>query len=109
VEAHDQHESFIKTPQQLIVVILLSFLVPVIGIVLLVQLVLSRPSADPQALTAESVAALARRHGVDMPITLAVDQVLNHGAGVAEAVARLLAHPYHYDRITVPSKEAPEA
>ena len=57
MEAHDQHESFIKTPQQLIVVILLSFLVPVIGIVLLVQLVLSRPSADPQALTAESVAA----------------------------------------------------
>lgn len=57
VEAHDQHESFIKTPQQLIVVLLLSFLVPIIGIVLLVQLVLSRPSADPQALTPESVAA----------------------------------------------------
>jgi len=57
VEAHDQHESFIKTPQQLIVVILLSFLVPIIGIILLVQLVLSRPGADPQALTAESVAA----------------------------------------------------
>jgi glycerol-3-phosphate dehydrogenase (NAD(P)+) len=59
--------------------------------------------------SAESVAALARRHDVDMPITLAVDRVLNHGAGVAEAVARLLAHPYHYDRITVPSKEAPGA
>ena len=59
--------------------------------------------------SAESVAALARRHDVDMPITLAVDQVLNHGAGVAEAVARLLAHPYHYDRITVPSKETPGA
>jgi cytochrome c5 len=57
VEAHDQHQSFIKTPQQLIVVILLSFLVPIIGIILLVQLVLSRPSADPQALTPESVAA----------------------------------------------------
>ena len=56
MEAHE-HESFIKTPQQLIVVILLSFLVPIIGILLLVQLVLSRPSADPQALTAESVAA----------------------------------------------------
>jgi cytochrome c5 len=52
-----QHESFIKTPQQLIAVILLSFLVPIIGIVLLVQLVLSRPGADPQALTPESVAA----------------------------------------------------
>ena len=51
--------------------------------------------------SAESVAALARRHDVDMPITLAVDQVLNHGAGVEEAVARLLAHPYHYDRVSV--------
>ncbi|HEY8249024.1 MAG TPA: c-type cytochrome [Burkholderiales bacterium] len=56
MEAHE-HESFIKTPQQLIVVILLAFLVPIIGILLLVQLVLSRPSADPQALTAESIAA----------------------------------------------------
>jgi glycerol-3-phosphate dehydrogenase (NAD(P)+) len=49
--------------------------------------------------SAESVATLARRHGVDMPITLAVDQVLNHGAGVEEAIARLLAHPYHFDRV----------
>jgi cytochrome c5 len=57
VDAHDQHQSFIKTPQQLIVVILLSFLVPIIGIILLVQLVLSRPGADPQALTPEAVAA----------------------------------------------------
>ena len=54
---HDQHESFIKTPQQLVVVILLAFLVPIIGIILVVQLVLSRPAADPQALTPEAVAA----------------------------------------------------
>ena len=59
--------------------------------------------------SAESVAALARRHDVDMPITLAVDQVLNHGAAVGEAVARLLAHPYHYDRITAPQNDAPGA
>jgi cytochrome c5 len=57
VDAHDQHQSFIKTPQQLIVVILLSFLVPIIGIILVVQLVLSRPGADPQALAPEAVAA----------------------------------------------------
>ncbi|HWM41175.1 MAG TPA: c-type cytochrome [Burkholderiales bacterium] len=57
MDAHDPHQSFIKTPQQLIVVILLSFLVPIIGIILLVQLVLSRPGADPQALTPEAVAA----------------------------------------------------
>jgi cytochrome c5 len=54
---HDQHESFIKTPQQLVVVILLSFLVPIIGIILVVQLVLSRPGADPNALTPEAVSA----------------------------------------------------
>jgi cytochrome c5 len=53
---HDPHSSFIKTPQQLVVVILLSFLVPIIGIVLLVQLVTSRPGADPNALAPESVA-----------------------------------------------------
>jgi cytochrome c5 len=57
VTAHDPHSSFIKTPQQLIVVIVLSFLVPIIGIVLLVQLVTSQPTADPNALTPESVAA----------------------------------------------------
>lgn len=54
---HDQHSSFIKTPQQLIVVILASFLIPVIGIVLLVELVTSKRGADPNALTPEAVAA----------------------------------------------------
>lgn len=49
--------------------------------------------------SAESVAALARRHDVDMPIVMAVDQVLNHDAGVEEVIARLLAHPYHFDRV----------
>ena len=57
MDTHDQHESFIKTPQQLIVVILLAFLVPIFGIIMLVQLVLSRPGADPQAMTAEAVSA----------------------------------------------------
>jgi cytochrome c5 len=55
VEAHE-HQSFIKTPQQLIVVLLLAFLVPIVGILLLVQLVLSRPSVDPQGLRPEAVA-----------------------------------------------------
>jgi cytochrome c5 len=57
VSTHDQHSSFIKTPQQLIVVVLLSFAIPIIGIVLLVQLVTSTPGADPNALTPEAVAA----------------------------------------------------
>ena len=54
---HDEHSTFIKTPQQLIVVVLLAFLVPIIGIVLLVNLVLNKPSADPAALAPEAVAA----------------------------------------------------
>ena len=57
MSTHDQHSSFIKTPQQLIVVILLSFVVPIVSIVLLVKLVLSQPSADPGALAPEAVAA----------------------------------------------------
>ncbi len=54
--------------------------------------------------SAESVAALARLHDVEMPIVMAVDEVLNHGADVDEAIARLLAHPYHFDRGTAPEK-----
>jgi cytochrome c5 len=53
----EDHSSFIKTPQQLIVVVLLAFLVPIIGILLLVTLVLNRPSADPAALSPEAVTA----------------------------------------------------
>lgn len=57
MSADPQHSSFIQTPQQLILVVLLAFVVPIVGIVLLVQLVTSGPRADPNALTPESVAA----------------------------------------------------
>lgn len=57
MSTHEEHSSFIKTPQQLVVVILLAFIVPVFSIVMLVKLVLSQPSADPGALSSESVAA----------------------------------------------------
>lgn len=42
--------------------------------------------------SAESVAALARRHALDMPIALAVDAVLNHDAALQQAIDGLLAH-----------------
>jgi len=54
---HDEHSSFIKTPQQLITVVVLAFVVPIFGIIMLVQLVLNKPRADPGALTPEAVAA----------------------------------------------------
>ena len=57
VAEHDEHSSFIKTPQQLIVVLLLSFLVPIIGIVLTVHLVLGSQTPTPEALAPGAVAA----------------------------------------------------
>jgi cytochrome c5 len=56
MSTHDEHSSFIKTPQQLIVVVVLSFVVPIIGITLLVQLVLNKQSADPAAREPQAVA-----------------------------------------------------
>ena len=57
MSTHEEHISFIKTPQQLVVVVLLAFIVPIVSILLLVRLVLSQPSADPNALAPEQVAA----------------------------------------------------
>ena len=50
------HDSLIQTPQQLAVVILLSFFLPVIVILLLVQLVLGGIKTDPAGTTSEAVA-----------------------------------------------------
>jgi len=54
---HDEHSSFIKTPQQLITIVLLAFVVPIFGIVMMVRLVVDRPHADASALTPEAVSA----------------------------------------------------
>ena len=48
--------------------------------------------------SAEGVAELARRHGVDMPITAAVDRIINHGADMNETVWQVLANPAPFDR-----------
>ena len=63
MSTRDPHPSFIKTPKQLIVVILLSFVVPIVAIILLVQLVVSRPAPDPNAMTDEAVATRLRPVG----------------------------------------------
>ena len=56
----EDHASLIKTPQQLIVVVVLSFLVPVLGIVLLVQLITGGLNIDHSS-NAMSEEAIARR------------------------------------------------
>ena len=54
---HDEHSSFIKTPQQLIVIMILAFVVPIVGVLMTVHLVVSRPHADPAALSPQAVSA----------------------------------------------------
>jgi len=56
VSPHDSHSSFIQTPKQLITVVLLAFIVPIVGIILIVQLVTSSKAPDPAALAPEVVA-----------------------------------------------------
>ncbi|MDE2430031.1 MAG: cytochrome c5 family protein [Burkholderiales bacterium] len=58
-DAHDEHESAIKTPKQLIVAVLAGFLVPIIAIVLLVQFVSNdkKVGAGSAALTPEAIAS----------------------------------------------------
>jgi cytochrome c5 len=51
------HASPIKTPQQLAAVIVLAFVLPVIGIILLTQFIVSEKKADPATLAPEAVAA----------------------------------------------------
>jgi len=57
---HNEHESAIKTPKQLIVAIAASFLVPIICIVLLVQYVTSAPKTGAGA-NGQSPEAIAAR------------------------------------------------
>ena len=58
-DAHDEHESSIKTPKQLIVAIVAGFLVPIIIIVLLIKFVSSGHTvgAGSKALTAEAISS----------------------------------------------------
>ena len=55
---HDQHSSFIKTPKQLIAVVVLAFVVPVLVIAMIASL--ASQSVDPQA-KVQSDEAIAKR------------------------------------------------
>ena len=88
---HDEHSSFIKTPQQLVVVILASFLVPIIGIIMLVQLVTGRPAADPAAMTPEKIAERIRPvSGIEMGAPAAAP-----GARNGEAIVKATCSACH--------------
>jgi cytochrome c5 len=81
MSAHDEHSSFIKTPQQLVVVVVLAFVVPISIILLLVSLVLNEAKVDPAALTPAAVAERLQPVG-------RVEFGAASGAGGGAAVAR---------------------
>ena len=96
----EHHEGPIKTPKQLIVAVLASFIIPIIGIVLLVNYVdfAAKPSAGSDGLGPEAVAKRLQPVGTvevrdaSAPVVLrAGEQVYAgqcaacHGAGVAGA------------------------
>lgn len=85
---HDEHTSFIKTPKQLAVIVLLAFVVPVMGIVLLVQLVVNRPTADASAMTPQAIAARIQPVG-----RVAFGEEPAPAAGAPNAVATAGAKP----------------
>lgn len=51
------------------------------------------------ASTAGACVRLAARHGIEMPISLAVDQILNGGAMIESAITELLARPFTREAI----------
>jgi glycerol-3-phosphate dehydrogenase (NAD(P)+) len=53
----------------------------------------SRKTVAEGVFTAAAVSALAERLSVEMPLCETVDQVLNHGADIDEAISGLLARP----------------
>lgn len=60
-DAHiEDHSSLIKTPRQLVIVILVAFLVPVLGIVLLVHLITGGMDVDRASLAMSDAAIAAR-------------------------------------------------
>jgi cytochrome c551/c552 len=81
------HSSPIKTWQQLVVVVALAFLIPVIGIVLLTQFIVTDKKSDPATLAPEAVAAriqpLAR---VEFADAKAAPGVLKSGEETYKAV-----------------------
>jgi len=84
---HDEPSSFIKSPRQLITVVLLAFVVPIFGIVLLVQLVVNKPHADPAALSPEAVAARIQPVGkVEFGVADAAAGALRSGEEITKEV-----------------------
>lgn len=83
-EAHEAHEGPIKTPKQLIVAVVLSFVVPIIVIVLLINYVASasKTGAGSDSLDAEAVARRIQPIGAVVFKDMSAGTVLKTGQEV---------------------------
>jgi cytochrome c5 len=80
----EAHESPIKTPGQLITVVVLSFLVPIALIVILTQLVTTGPKVDPAALNPDAVAQRLKPTASVNLVDASAPKVLRSGEEVAK-------------------------
>jgi len=55
------------------------------------EILAGRKEVTEGAFSAQAVVTLAQRLGVDMPISFAVDRLLNHGAALDDAIERLVS------------------
>ncbi|HUZ72887.1 MAG TPA: NAD(P)H-dependent glycerol-3-phosphate dehydrogenase [Stellaceae bacterium] len=61
-----------------------------------------RRSVAEGVTSAPAAVALARRLGIEMPIAVAVDSILHHGAAIDAVVAALLARPFRSENAIPP-------
>lgn len=93
-DAHNEHESFIKTPKQLVLAIVASFVVPVVLIVMLVQYVAgeNKVGAGSSALTDAATTTRIKPVAVEVlpndPVVVAANE-----AAAASAAASAAATP----------------
>ncbi len=85
-ESHDEHTSPIKTPGQLLMVVLAAFLVPIIGISLLAALITSGSRIDPKSPAMSDDAVAERLKPIGEVVVTDAAKGSNTGAG-AEAAA----------------------
>src|SRR5471032_1373616 len=86
--ADHSHESPIKTPQQLVMVLVLSFVVPIVGIILLVSFILGNKAPDRKnpELSADAVAARIKPVGDVVVVDANAPKIGKSGEEVVKGV-----------------------
>jgi glycerol-3-phosphate dehydrogenase (NAD(P)+) len=73
----------------------------------LAEIMAERRSVAEGVFSAAAVVALAARHGVEMPISAAIDAIVNRGADIDRAIAALLERPFMQERTRLPVGKGP--